>query len=64
MNADDIRKLKVGYEDKTSDLKLKLKEARKLEKNLDEAVAEKKRIADLQNAKKKRKMAVNFKSLP
>ena len=59
MNADDIRKLKVGYEDKTSDLKVKLKEARKLEKNLEEAVAEKKRITDLQNAKRKRKMAIN-----
>ena len=54
MNSDDIRKLKIGYEDKTTDLKQKLKEARKLEENLNRAITEKKRITDLQEAKRKR----------
>ena len=54
MNSDDIRKLKIGYEDKTTDLKQKLKEARKLEENLNRAIAEKRRITELQEAKRKR----------
>ena len=54
MNSDDIRKLKIGYEDKTSDLKQKLKEAKKLEENLNRAITEKRRITDLQEAKRKR----------
>jgi hypothetical protein len=54
MNSDDIRKLKIGYDDKTTDLKQKLKEARKLEENLNRAIAEKRRITDLQEAKRKR----------
>jgi len=54
MNSDDIRKLKIGYEDKTSDLKQKLKESKKLEENLNRAITEKRRITDLQEAKRKR----------
>ena len=51
LNENDIQKVKLAYEDETSDLKLKLREGRKLKNNLEKAVAESNRI---KNAKRKR----------
>ena len=51
LNENDIQKVKLAYEDETSDLKPKLRDARKLKNNLDKAVAESNRI---KNAKRKR----------